>query len=342
LSKRTSKLIISNSNLHKDGTGAQVQRIFSIAAYSIRFNMDFDLEPINAIEVQHGDSFKSEDEIHDYLLKLNRKIPDILNLENMFSRTELARYKSLNLDSNVLNLFFIIPILNIFSRAFNLKIRVLLTDAYHFTSRFPDSYALLKNDKLISEFKEDNRLNVQIHLRLSTLSEKSNRHVSPDFFLGWLNYITESSQVENRSIRLLVHTDCEVSAYDPGLVRNHLTTETENYWSAIGVTDNSGQLDVNTILLYRDLIAKIEAICPNYEIIFGLDPIEAWSVMAQSDVILTSKSSFSFIGALLSKATIVIAPEFEMKCPRHWIVGDYDFGYNSIEFYRLFSNMNLS
>jgi hypothetical protein len=126
------------------------------------------------------------------------------------------------------------------------------------------------------------------------------------------------------------------------LVSSHLTPETENYWKAIGVTDDSGQLDMTTISLYKDLITKIEAMYPNYEIIHGLDPVQAWSVMAQSDVILTSKSSFSFVGALLSNAAIIIAPELEMECPSDWIVGDYNLAHNSDEFFRLLSNKNFS
>ena len=339
---KSSKLVISNSNFYKDGTGAQVQRIFSLVAYSNRFNLGFDLNPVDSIEIQHGDGFISENEIVDFLLRLNSKIKDVLNLQNLFSKMELANFRNIELNSNVFSLFVKIPILNIISKTFNLQIRVLLSDAYPFTSRFPDSYSSVKKVDLISGFKEDIFLNVQVHLRHSTLSEKSNRHVSPKFFLGWLNYIKETAQNGKLPIRVLVHTDCEISNYDPGLVSSHLTSETEKYWNAIGVTDESGQLDLTTVSLYRDLIAKIEAIFPDYEVVYGLDPVQAWSLMAQSDVILASKSSFSFIGALLSNAAIVVAPELEMECPSDWIVGDYNFGHNSGKFFRLFSNKNFS
>ncbi len=339
---RTSKLIISNSNLYKDGTGAQIQRIFSLVAYSNRFNLGFYFEPVDSIEIQHGDGFNSENEIDDFLLRLNSKIKDVLNLQKSFSKMELANFRNIELRSNKFNLFVRIPVLNIISKAFNLTIRILLSDAYPFTSRFPDSYSSVKKVELVSGLKDGIFLNVQLHLRHSTLSEKSNRHVSPEFFLGWLNYINEAAQNGKFLIRLLVHTDCEISNYDPGLVSSHLTPETENYWKAIGVTDDSGQLDMTTISLYKDLITKIEAMYPNYEIIHGLDPVQAWSVMAQSDVILTSKSSFSFVGALLSNAAIIIAPELEMECPSDWIVGDYNLAHNSDEFFRLLSNKNFS
>ncbi len=311
-------------------------------AYSNRFNLGFVLEPVDFIEIQHGDGFNCEDEIADFLLRLNDKITDILSLQHTFSKTELVNFKSFELKPNVFNLFVRIPALKILSEIFNVKIRISLSDAYPFTSRFPDSYSSVKKIELVSGLKEDNFLNVQVHLRHSTLSEKSNRHVSPEFFLGWLNYIKETAENSQLLIRLLVHTDCVISNYNPGLVSSHLTPETENYWNAIGVTDDSGQLDLTTISLYKDLMAKIDAICPNHEIIFGLNPVQAWSVMAQSDVILTSKSSFSFIGALLSNTAIIIAPELEMKCPSDWIVGDYNFAHNSDRFFRLFSNKNFS
>jgi hypothetical protein len=339
---KVSKIVISNSNFHKDGTGAQVQRIFSLVAYSNRFNLGFDLEPVDFIEIQHGDGFNSENEIVDFLLRLNRKINDVLNLQNTFSKKELATFRHLKLKSNVYNLFVRIPILNVISKVFNLAIRISLSDAYPFTSRFPDTYYSIKKVELVSRLKADFFFDVQVHLRHSTLSEKSNRHVSSDFFLGWLNYINETARNAKLSIRLLIHTDCELSNYNPGLVSSHLTPETENYWNSIGVTDDSGQLDLTTISLYKDLITKIEAIFPNYEIIYGLDPVQAWSVMAQSDVILTSKSSFSFIGALLSNDAIIIAPELEMACPSDWIVGEYNFGQNSDTFFRLLSNKDFS
>ena len=311
-------------------------------AYSNRFNLGFYLEPIESIEIQHGDGFTRENEVVDFLLRLNSKIKVVLNLQNLSSRLEQTNLRKIELKPNIFNLFVKIPILNIISKTFNFQIRVLLSDAYPFTSRFPDSYSSVKKVDLVSRFEEDIFFNVHVHLRHSTLSKKSNRHVSPQFFLGWLNYIKETAQNVKLPIRLFVHTDCEISNYDPGLISSHLTSETEKYWNAIGVTDDSGQLDYTTISLYKDLIAKIDTIFPDYEIIYGLDPVQAWSVMAQSDVILASKSSFSFVGALLSNAAIVIAPELEMQCPSNWIIGDYNLQHNSDKFFRLLSNKNYS
>ena len=342
LLNKTSKLRISNSNLNKDGTGAQVQRIFSIAAYSNRLNLDFVFEPIDSIEIQHGDGFESEEEIFNFIVKLNNTISNIFDSQNSFSTMELIKFRSFELKPSIFNLFVKIPLLSFLSKIFNLGIRIFLSDAYPFTRFFPDSYSLPINEEAISRSKEVDCLNVQIHVRHSTLSEKSNRHVSPEFFLGWINYMKKAAQDENLSFRLLVHTDCEIYDYDRGLLKNHLTPETENYWNDIGITDQSGELDLSTISLYKDLIERIRIICPDYQVIFGLDPVEAWSVMAKSDVILASKSSFSFIGALLSKAPIVVAPELEMKSPSHWIVGDYNIGYNADRFDRLFSNRNFS
>ena len=321
MTKVKSYLQITNSNGQCDGTGAQVQRIISLAAYARFIRIKFAFYPISQIEIQHGDKFKSEGEVLEFLDKLNRFLSDIFVPMNG-SEKKVSKYsREFYIKPNAFNLFFAIPIIGLFASLLKVNIRLFLSDAYAFTRIFPNSYLKIFEKYQIVGGLRSAQLDVQVHIRFSTISLQSDRHVPSAYYLEWLDFLREFASVNNFTIKLLIHTDCEVGEYNDVLITKYLTSETSAYWRAIGVTDENDNPKSSTITSYKALIEAIQIIYPDVVITNSLSPLSAWRIMSTSDIILTSKSSFSFVGALLAKSAIVISPDMEIKNPGCWIEG---------------------
>jgi hypothetical protein len=309
--------------------------MLSIAAYAKKLNLSFVFQPILELEVQHGDGFKDEDDVSNFIHRLNHLLVNLFNTNDSALGTLPKESRIVSVNPTIFNLLIVVRILILLNKVFNLDLIIRIPDAYSFTRLFPNSYSEVVKFCFESENPKKDTLNVQLHIRHSTLSSKSNRYLPPEFFLGWLAYIHRIATDRKLFVKLVIHTDCEFTGYDQGLINRHLTSGTKSYWADIGITDQNGLLNYSTISVYKDLVSRIGLIFPGYSISSGLDPLAAWSKMANADVILTSRSSFSFVGALLSKAGVIISPEMEMKVPKDWIIGHHTIPQNLDKFDRL-------
>lgn len=318
-----SYLAIKNANELADGSGAQFQRILSVYAFSQSIRSSFILSKIKKIEVQHGDSFKSEAELEDFILELNQEIAKVVERENVNLRFIEGRpFIQFKIKSNLSSLFLVIPMIKLLASLFRKPILILLTDAYKFTNLFKKSYMFLSELVPPRRQQDAKVVNLQIHVRMSTLLSKSDRFISPKFYLDWITLIKSICEAHGLSLEVGIHTDCDVSEINYSLINQNVSSSTLSYWKAIGILSEDSNFNDDVLTNYNHLIAEIEkqVIALNYYL--GVNPIKAWDLMRSSSILIISRSSFSYVGALLSTSSIILGPRMSTRGQANWIISD--------------------
>lgn len=290
--RRTRKIQFSNSNLQKDGSGAQILRIASIYSIATKLGTSFHYKHIDNFEIQHGDGFLNEEEITNYLALLNELFNSFsfekhsveVKCNSQIGFTicafifKYAIKASITRKEYVLVFNDLFPLINLDLKSYKFfkdKWRTLLVDNYHNDNSFFD---------------------VSIHLRLSTISRSSDRHIPREYYLDMINLAKDISEKENKVCKFTIHTDIAPDLKGESVIENHLTMDTKKYWKTIGITNNDGRLNEETIAEALIYLEEITQECEYCIIRQGIKPIEAWREISHSDFLVASNSAFSAIG----------------------------------------------
>jgi hypothetical protein len=314
---------ISNSNYCSDGTGAQVQRIFSIYSYAKKLRALFIFTSITSIEVQHGDSFSSADELSQFISDLNKKIIKTLSLDSSSTSLHQRRnLKKIHLKSNVANLFLLIPLIKIYASLFHKPFMVMLDDCYKFTDSFPNTLLSINPIDQVIDKNMSREINIQIHIRMSTLSHLSDRYIPMSYYLDWIRFLKALFDSHSVQYTIGIHSDCDLAKINPNLVNENLTSQTFNYWQSIGILTKEGNFNYDLLRIYEQLIASIRSEVGQVEIFSALNPLESWEIMRKAHVLFISRSSFSYVGALLATNSVIVVPVMMAPGPSTWIVSN--------------------
>ena len=274
------------------------------------------------IEVQHGDTFSTAQELSEYIKDLNKEISNTLSMKIIGSDTiDRNRFKTVTLNSNLISLLLLIPMIKLYAMVSRRAILVLLDNCYKFTNIFPNSLLYVTKNKSISN-TESEIITLQIHIRMSTLSEISDRYIPSHFYLSWIDFIQQLCDKSRLGLRVGIHTDCDLSNINIDLINENLTSETSAYWRSIGVLDSEGEFNVKLLRIYDKLISQIKLKVNQVEIYSNLNPLESWKIMKEANIFIISRSSFSFVGALLASNSIIVGPRMSTLGPSSWIVTD--------------------
>jgi hypothetical protein len=316
-------LAITNQNNQKDGSGAQVQRVFSIYIYAKMIRAQFIYSKIEAMEVQHGDPFSSKEDLLNYLDKLNSEIENIVSNHASPSRFNTgSRYSEIKMDSNFISIFFVIPFLRLLAPILRKPMLLTMGDCYKFSNLFPKSFDHLYPSTFNENAIQNSLVKLQIHIRMSTLSKLSDRYVPASFYLDWIGFMDSFCRRNGLKLSIGVHTDCDITNLNLDLINGNVTESTLNYWKNIEILNQCGEFNFEILENYQVFIDALEQAFGNIDFYVGLDPLESWRIMQKSNVLIISKSSFSFVGALLSPGSIVIGPKMSTKGRSNWIICD--------------------
>ncbi len=319
-----SYLAIKNANESSDGSGAQFQRILSIYAFSRSIRSTFIFSKIKKIEIQHGDSFKSSAELEDFIFNLNQEITKIVERENVNLRfIEGCPFTQFEIRSNFFSLIFVIPMIKLFVSLFRKPVLIVLTDAYKFTNFFKRSYTFMS--ELVPPLKQQDAtvVNLQVHVRMSTLLPKSDRFISPNFYINWIALIKSICESHGLRLEVGIHTDCDVSKINHSLIDKNVSSSTLSYWKAIGILTENGDFNDDVLTNYNHLVSEIRKQVSALSFYLDLNPIKAWDLMRSSTILLISRSSFSYVGALLATSSIILGPRMSTGGQASWIISDY-------------------
>lgn len=306
IDKNNPKISLSiDAELLEDGLGAQIQRQLSLKALAHFLNIEFIPTPIRQIAIHPLDNFKGLNEMWDFLNQVN----DLFGFKTERNPIihKLIRVRILTIGE----LFRLILLSRIMSR--NLQVQVL--EAYSLVDVDPRIYAdSLSGFKLnMASLRSDHQLpesEICIHYRQGTggnviyPGQKISRELNPQYFIDLLN------QIETDGKTITVFTDAPIQdiEFKPDISQEHLWKGTPGY--------ENGKVRIQGLDL-KSIFAK-----EGYEItvLSGGDLITTLLAFINCKTLLMSRSSLSYVGALLNNnSKIYYPPNFWHPPLNSWV-----------------------
>lgn len=300
-----------------DGAGAQIQRILGLYGAARSLDIGYVHSPIVHLGSNPGDSFKTPQERQSFLSALNAEFSLQSDLVCGIRLPELSVSK---LPSSVWRL---LPALNKILWTLHLSLIIALESPYAYVDQNPDVYELATKTLRFGKFPRSSPTGpviVDVHIR-RTLSPPTDeagrpyeRHLSTDWYFKVLEQIHFITAQSDRGLRIRVHTDR--SHGDAAWVPSSDTPSGSiSLWRSIDVFDSDGSIRYNN----EDFNQQFNCL-GEVEMVYDIDPISAWKMMVESDILVTGPSSFSFVAGLLRGNAPVISPNFWHQAPSWWLV----------------------
>jgi hypothetical protein len=301
-------LTYDNESL-QDGVGAQVLRIVTLRALSDYYHLGYVHSGISKLTVTQLDPAQTTKEITDYISYLNEhfsfestkqenfdQIYDVYNL----SHRDLIRYSL---------------------RALISRKRILLrvTVPFYITNKNPKIFE--SASKFLPEIAKktpNNKFKIVIHFRAGANPEHIDpgkteaRFISIDYFEKVVFKIMGKYQNDELDLCLLTDAPLEPFNYSPPVAQLEL-------WAKAGYQVKNGSIEIRALDLEGSGISRI----PGFRVVHGGDPIDALKEMSTADFLIMSRSTLSFLGALLNQSgKIIYPPRFGSEPLAGWIAGE--------------------
>jgi len=289
-----------------DGTGAQIQRLLAIYSLSKSLNLNYFHTPIKDVSVHPLDPHQSISQYKEYLDRLNR----FADFPSDLSSEEIVGFNVIGIPNlklkNLLMLICIKP---------RRKKLIKLVDVYGVVDSAPSIYNFAR--KIIEP---------RIALKKFSSSESKTvvavhyRSVPGDFSV--YNGESQTRQIQIDRVREVI--SCVIKDFPPGEPRLVIYTDAPPKDMVIDIFPNQEKLWEGTpgysngklYLHGRDLLTEFSKVSPHIKIVLGGDPLEAIIQMARADILITSKSSLSYVSAVLGTNNQVYSPiEFWHQIP---------------------------
>ena len=298
-----------------DGVGAQLQRIISVFSISRLAGVGYLHTPLFDIDPQVFSSLSFEE-----------RLPQIEAWNNLF-RDDLEVFHKAKgqrvFESNKISLIQI-RLLRLLSRFSRCRVICKLSNPRIITDKYPDSLLAapdLMINSLFDASEADEGLIIVVHIRqgVLALSQFKDRLLRLDHYEKILKFVVDCLNREGMQFKIMIPKengqDESLSMSDPEVALS------------IEFNPNNPSLKFN-IDGSINLIHEI----PNAEltpILFGAQWLNQSSTysdfmqMLRADVLITSKSSLSFVAGLLNKNSVKIYTPFWHQPPRKWISSEY-------------------
>jgi len=293
--KISSRIYISyDGELIQDGVGAQVQRIMAISGLAGFFGANYQHRGIVDITTHPMDPFQSPAQRVQFVKRLNSLISPKARSVVVPNSSELARVPVLNLNR------FIYLVL----KSFLLKrsIHILTTECYEIVDAFPSIY-MYHRLYLSIDFRSgaiSNHGEVCVHYRRGVggmaiyHNQSSPRELSLQYYLDVLRRIKVEEQVN--CLKVLTDSPLVDTVYRVGSDQLSLWQNTPGYANE--------SLHIKGMDIPEDFrLLELEV-----EVIVGGDPIESLAILQNATILVMSKSSFSYVAALLNEGGQIYFP----------------------------------
>lgn len=297
-----------NNDEIQDGFFAQVQRVFAIYSISQNFNLKYYHSKIKNITVTQLDVMQTEDQISNFLDKANQIFQNF-KVNELPKNVEIIYLSQIKIK----DLFKYFAITKVLNKNILLKI----TNPYGIIERIPNAYKHAVSATqlpILNDYK--NEILIVSHIRRGVTlghilpGENRPRALNEDYYLKTLKKI--SNQLSNSSAkRYIILTDApeENYLYKPPKKDLHK-------WEEFKDRKFDDQISIDG---HEFANIKFE-FSEKLEVIRGGDLIKCLKLMIDADYLIMSRSSMSYVGALLNKKGIVIyPPDFWHKSMKNWI-----------------------
>lgn len=296
-----------NSDVLQDGYFSQVQRQMAIYAIARRYSFSYHYTPISKLTITPLDPYQTESDMKNYISKYNR-IYNFVESSEKFHFTKVVEIHTPTLYS-----IFKEGFRSIFCRG---KVLIKIVIPYRIIEKSPEIYSYAV-DRVLPNFKpEKNKFKLVMHIRKGfseshiTAGENSARALSTQYFLDVLKFIFDSN-LQSQFTSLTIVTDAPENDfhYIPVSEQKHILEEFNYLESKEGIKVFGHSFD------------EIKKYFPGeINIIRGGDAQAAVSIMMVADCLIMSRSSMSYVGALLNTTgTIYYPPDFWHKPLKKWI-----------------------
>ena len=191
-------------------------------------------------------------------------------------------------------------------RALILRKRTLLkvTIPFYITTRNPKVFnSVINSLPKFSTKQTQGKIRIVIHFRAGA----DPKHIDPgksearflpiEYFEKLVSHIQHENSNSELDVCLLTDAPAESFSYSP-------PADQLEMWQRTGYEINNGLIEIKALDLERSRILGF----PGFRVVHGGDPVEALKVMADADYFLMSRSTLSFLGALLNRSGKIIYP----------------------------------
>ena len=292
-----------------DGTGAQVQRILGVYAICRKFHIPYIHSGIKELIITPLDPFQTEPELLEYLERVNRYFDFPSNLEAGGDRS-MSKLQNLTK----------VKLLEIRARnrmPLGEKQLIAVANPHQILNQMPEIYRLAAKSLEHLDSKFDNK-KIVLHYRRgsNTLDilpgESKPRGLSNEWYLRTLRKYVTHYQKSGIDFTIEIYTDMPKLAftYRPRDFQSHLWSYEPRY--------KNGVVDV----LGEDIKSTIFAEFGEKLIVYhGGDPLQGLIDMSKADILITSRSSYSYVGGLLNlNGKVIIPPGFWHSKLDSWVL----------------------
>ena len=300
----------------QDGSGAQFQRILSISALARYFGLGFFNSEILDIDFNPGDGIDSKHKKEAYLRRLNEFIFLKESCGEKKIVPKLIPVNRFTADFVGLWIFFFIE--RIVSAIVRQHRHFFVSNPERWITQHPGILDSLAFSNSLGKSSDSNSVfKISLHIQRAKNSQLqlSDRYQATSWYKTLLDKIIEILEAYQVEYQVELHTDA-LEVPMSWHLGDEVSTKTKQYWLRGGFIDNSGV----AILGAEDFYATLGRNSDEMKILRNIDPLEAWERMSKSQVLITGRSSFSFIGGLLTKESLVISPLYFNRAPNEWLV----------------------
>lgn len=292
-----------------DGTGAQVQRILGVYAVCKKFHIPYIHSEITELIITPLDPFQSEAELKEYLERTNSyfHFSSVKGMKDKRPKSKLQTLTRLKLME-----FRIRNKANIGKGQL-----IAVANPFQILNRWPDIYTLAAED-LGQPRLATGKKRIVLHYRRgsNTLDilpgESKPRGLSNDWYLRILRKYIAIYEGSETDFSVEIYTDMpkETFTYHPKQFQSHLWSYEPRYKN--GAIEILGENLKETI--FKEFGSRLS-------VHHGGDPLQGLIEMSQADILITSRSSYSYVGGILNlEGKVVIPPGFWHQKLERWVL----------------------
>ena len=308
--KKRSITLTYNADENDDGTGAQIQRILGIYSVSRKYGFNYLHTPVKNLLIFPLDSSQDPHEIEKYLKRMNDyfKLPtdDSLQFDKITSKSTISvgYLRRLKLQMH-------------FGKPKRILVRVsnpnLIVDTYPDILRFAVSDLIQPSVMNLMA-----KVSIILHIRgtvqkdLIIKGEVEPRSLPVSYYKDKLRDILALIDADlEYEIKVFTDTPKRSLSFEP-------RPQDIETWNKSGHSIVDGKIQVDGLDLEKDF----QDFGSEIEFIYGGDPLDAIIQMSRADYFVMSRSSFSYIAAILNPNGIIYCPpKFWNSPPANWILG---------------------
>lgn len=302
-------IFISNDTLTKiDGLGAQIQRLISIYVLSSYCRIKFFQSEITSVTVHPLDPYQNHRSRNRFVKKVNKSFK-IVSSNKKSQKIVFKEFKYIQLTTT--NLL----VQSVKSNFRNEPTLLKVVESYKISDFKPELYTNLPKFKLIKMKKTKSERNtIVIHYRRGVggmaiyPGQSTPREMPIEYFVKIVTGLYQESKYLDYEIILLTDSPLKKITYKPPRNQKIMWAGFPNY--------NGRVMDIAKLDL-----PLIREKFPKMKIISGGDPLEAIKLMANADVLILSKSSLSYVSALMNTSGKIFFPKSFWHPPlKNWTI----------------------